>query len=239
MTSSPSPSDPRSQRATMLPQPTGAGRLVAFCGSEGTGKTSHVRAAATALRRSGLSIRTVRLIPSTGRFVRTVAPLAGSIDRQTFGDLFAFERYRMVHEKVATLLERGDIVLCDRYLYTDLAFAVGHGQRTAFAEQLLQRVPVPDLTLLFDAPVETALERIRARGPRPRPIPHDEVFLRSVTDEYRRIGRRVGAVTIDTTLPLDKTIPFVVNQILAIIGDGPAATGPGSAGPTGRRRHRS
>jgi dTMP kinase len=76
-----------------------------------------------------------------------------------------------VEQVIAPALARGDWVLCDRF--TDATFAYqggGHGvpqERIAGLERFLPANCRPDVTILFDVPIEVSRERLergRAKG---------------------------------------------------------------------------
>lgn len=81
--------------------------------------------------------------------------------------LYMADRAQHLAEVVRPVLERGGIVLCDRFGDSTLAYqGDGRGLDKAWLQTLHQRVCgglQPDLTLLFDAPVKVLLERI-AKG---------------------------------------------------------------------------
>jgi len=107
-------------------------------------------------------------------------------------------------------LERGAYVLSDRF--TDASFAYQHGgrglaaERIAQLEQWVQQGLQPDLTLLFDVPVEVSVQRLAAaRTP--------DKFERESADFFRRIRTAYLARAqqfpqrfriIDSNQPLDQ-----------------------------------
>ena len=82
--------------------------------------------------------------------------------------LFLADRAQHVKEVVQPALDKGIVVLCDRYIDSTLAY---QGGGRGFDLKLLERLNraatsglKPDLTLLFDLPVEMGLKRAWARG---------------------------------------------------------------------------
>lgn len=82
--------------------------------------------------------------------------------------LFSASRAQHVHECIKPHLEKGVVVLCDRYYHSTLAYqGYGHGldlealqQITRFATSGLD----PDLVLLLDIPSKAGLQRRRTDG---------------------------------------------------------------------------
>jgi len=147
------------------------GLFVTFEGIEGSGKTTQVQLAGEYLGR--------REIP----FLRTEEPGGTELgtrlrelllNRGPFGIypeaellLFAAARAQHVREVIAPALAAGKVVLCDRFadatvVYQGYARGLDMdtiGLLNSFATSARQ----PDLTLLFDLPVEAGLRRAQAR----------------------------------------------------------------------------
>jgi dTMP kinase len=100
--------------------------------------------------------------------------------------LFA-DRAQFVSEVVRPALERGEVVLCDRF--TDSTYAYQGGGRgisddgIATLEKLVHGDRQPDLTLLLDIPAEQGLARIAGRGEANR-------LEREALDFYQRVRER-------------------------------------------------
>ncbi|MEO0376326.1 MAG: dTMP kinase [Cyanobacteria bacterium P01_A01_bin.17] len=82
--------------------------------------------------------------------------------------LYAADRAQHVAEFIAPHLEQGDLVLCDRYTASTVAYqGYGRGLDLDLIEQLNQIATVgvtSDLTLWLDLDVSIGLERVRQRG---------------------------------------------------------------------------
>ena len=97
-------------------------------------------------------------------------------------------RAQHLQEKVFPALERGMWVLCDRF--TDATYAYQGGGRgldegrIEVLEQWVQSGFKPDMTLLFDIPVEAGLERAGRRGQLDRFEQERETFFNSVRQTY-------------------------------------------------------
>ncbi len=93
-----------------------------------------------------------------------------AMDSKTEALLYAASRRQHLVEKVIPALNKGYIVLCDRFVDSSLAYqGVGRGlgidevyQMNLFAIGDV----LPDLTLFFDCPVEVGLARIHSDGQR-------------------------------------------------------------------------
>jgi dTMP kinase len=144
------------------------GPFVTLEGPDGSGKSSLLLRLAAVLRERGLDVHTTREPGSTplGERVRAlVLDTEPKIDRTGRADalLFAAARTQHVDEVIRPALARGQIVLCDRYADSSMAYQ-GAGSKIPMAEmRALQEFATgglwPDLTVLLDLPVEVGLSR--------------------------------------------------------------------------------
>jgi dTMP kinase len=142
------------------------GLFVTFEGPEGSGKTTQIRRLATALRERGYDILVTREPGGAGAFGTRVRDLllAGG-DMAPAAELFLFlaDRAQHVQSVIRPALERGQIVLCDRYadstnVYQGVARGFGE-ERAKELNQLATGGLSPDLTLILDIPPELGLGR--------------------------------------------------------------------------------
>jgi dTMP kinase len=144
------------------------GVFITLEGPDGSGKSSLLPRLAEVLRRGGCEVVTTREPGSTPlgeQIRRLVLDTEPKIDRTGLADalLFAASRAQHVAEVIRPALERGAVVVCDRYADSSLAYQ-GAGSGVPMGELLaVQRFAtgglVPDLTILLDLPVEAGLRR--------------------------------------------------------------------------------
>ena len=149
-----------------------SGIWITFEGIEGTGKSTQIARLSDRMRRSGLSVVATREPGGTalGRSLRSLLlrPTDSPMDPLTELLLYAADRAQHLREVVLPALERGDTVLCDRYLDATLAYQ-GYGRRLG-VERILEihkHYPLdqrPDRTLLLDLDPEQAIDRARDRN---------------------------------------------------------------------------
>jgi dTMP kinase len=147
---------------------TRRGVFITLEGPDGSGKSSLLPRLAAALRLGGCEVVTTREPGSTPlgeQIRRLVLDTEPKIDRTGRADalLFAASRAEHVAEVIRPALERGAVVLCDRYADSSLAYQ-GHGSGVPIDElRVVQRFAtgalVPDLTILLDLPVAVGLSR--------------------------------------------------------------------------------
>ena len=148
------------------------GLFITFEGIEGSGKSTQLRLLAEHIRGLGRSVVCTREPggTATGDRIRETLldPELSEMDPVTEMLLFAAGRAQHVRELLRPSISRGDVVLCDRYLHSSLAYqawARGLGrERVRAANDSAVGGLMPDLILLLDLSVERSFARAEARG---------------------------------------------------------------------------
>ena len=141
-------------------------------GPDGSGKSMQIPPLAEYLRKQGYEVLTTREPGGTsiGDQIRQVIMKLGntSMDPRTEILLFCAARAQIVSEVLLPNLERGVIVISDRYADSTLAYqGYGHGLDLTMLRQILSfatRDLRPDLTLLLDIDAEEGLRRRQNSG---------------------------------------------------------------------------
>lgn len=176
-----------------------AGLLVSIEGGEGAGKSTVLAAAEAFLRGRGEQVVSVREPGGTalGERLRTLLLEPGNEPIAPAAELLLIfaSRAQLIAERIRGALERGAVVLCDRF--TDASFAyqgAGRGLDLAWIAELERRVVgfKPALTILLDLPVADAQRRLGER-PRDRIEREDATFFERVRTAYLERARREPA----------------------------------------------
>lgn len=141
-------------------------------GPDGSGKSMQVPALSDFIRGMGYEVLSTREPGGTfiGDQIREVIMRMEnkSMHPHTEILLFCAARAQIVDELIRPQLEKGVVVISDRYADSTLAYqGYGHGVDLAVLRQLLNFATgglTPDLTLLFDVDIETGLSRRQAGG---------------------------------------------------------------------------
>jgi len=148
------------------------GRFITFEGGEGTGKSTQVARLVERLRARDLEVVQTRE-PGGSQGAEEIRNLAlngdaGRWSPMTETLLMYAARSDHLERTVRPALDAGRWVVCDRFADSSRAYqGVGGGTPAAFIETLDAAVvgaTQPDLTLIFDLPVEVGLERAFGRG---------------------------------------------------------------------------
>jgi dTMP kinase len=193
--------------------------LITFEGVEGSGKTTQMRRLGRWLKRHGYPVEQTREPDGTALgvavrrlFERRPQPLAEMF-------LFLAARHQHVAERIGPWLERGRVVLSDRYTDATVAYQ-GHGRGLDL--EMIRELNVratggvlPDLTLLFDLDPAAGFRRIGGRR---------DHFERQALAFHRRVRR--GYLEIQRAEPkrvrlIDAARPpaAVAADVQAVVGD--------------------
>lgn len=171
--------------------------LVTFEGPEGAGKSTQLVRLADRLRGAGVPHTTTREPGGTplGARVREVLLDPGlSIDPLPEFLLYSASRAQLVRDVIRPALDRGEVVLCDRYADSSLAYqGAGRGLDEGFVTTLTREVTgglSPDLTVLLDLDPAAGLARAARRGQPDRLERADLAFHTRVRDGFLALAAR-------------------------------------------------
>jgi dTMP kinase len=169
-----------------------SGLFITLEGPEGAGKSTNREYLAERLREHGLDVLLTREPGGTPLAERIRELLLAPSDEPMASDtelLLVFAaRAQHLAEVIRPALARGCVVLCDRF--TDATYAYQGGgrgldrERIAVLEHFVQGDLRPDLTLIFDLPVEVGLARAAARGRLDRFEQEGQDFFQAVRQAY-------------------------------------------------------
>ena len=204
------------------------GYLVTFEGGEGSGKSTQIARLAAHLRSAGRDVVITRE-PGGSPGAEAVRHIILSGMAEELGPdweavLFAAARADHISQLIAPALERGDVVLCDRFHDSTRVYQfAGRGSDTAFLERLERATlagTYPDLTIVIDVPAEIGGERARKR----RGTSGADRFEKD--DAAVQEARRTAFLTIAENEPErcvvvdgDRTVDAVAAEIRDVVDD--------------------
>jgi dTMP kinase len=177
------------------------GLFITFEGMDGSGKTTQLRRLADHLRGKGRAVLETAEPGGTaiGRKIRQILLDAGNQELSPTAELLLYfaSRAQNVDETILPALDRGEIVLADRFTDSTLVYqgcGRGLGAETVRAlDRIACRGLRPDLTLLLDIGPETSLARARDRNiaetsAETRMDEQSAEFHRKVYEAYRALA---------------------------------------------------
>lgn len=206
------------------------GRFITFEGGEGAGKSTQIARAAGWLRGRGVEVVLTREPGGTPRAERLRAILlerdAEPMPQSCELLLMFAARATHLDNLVRPAIARGAWVLCDRF--TDATYAYQGGGRGLPREQIDALAGIvhpdlwPDLTLLFDLPVDTGLARASNRngddGP-DRFEAEQQAFFERVRATYLERAQAEPARfrVIDASSPIDAVARDIESALVPLL----------------------
>ncbi len=172
------------------------GLHLAFEGIDGSGLTTHSRLLVERLSKNGY--RSFYSKEPTngpiGRLIRELLANRGEPDHVMMALLFAADRrwnYYSSPNSIWGMLERGYIVVSDRYKYSSIAYQ-GAFAGIDWVWSVNSRVPHSDAIIYIDIPVEVALRRVRERARNGAVIEayEERVYLEKIKEAYEVVLER-------------------------------------------------
>jgi len=188
------------------------GAFITLEGIEGVGKSTHRERCEALLKARGIDVVVTREPGGTDLGERLREWILESEHARLSAEvetllMFAARGYHL-DNVIRPALERGTWVLCDRF--TDATFAYQgsgrgvHRPLLAALKSAIQGELEPDLTLLFDAPIEIGFGRIASRS-KDHFEREDRAFFERVREGYAGLARSEPGRfrVIDATPPID------------------------------------
>jgi dTMP kinase len=201
------------------------GKLIVFEGVEGCGKTTQIKLTSEWLRSKDIPVIVTREPGGTdlGVHLRSLLLEANNnpIDKRTELLLYAADRAQHVEQELKPSLAAGKYVLCDRFIYSTIAYqGYGRGLNIDLINQLNTIATAgleTDLVLWFDLDVETGLARKRSSGEVADRIEQEKLdFHRRVQQGYTTLGATYPEKIVRINANQDKyTIQNQIQQICA------------------------
>jgi dTMP kinase len=211
--------------------------FITFEGIEGSGKSCQVSLTAAYLRLKGISCVVTREPGGTefGVALRRVLLRSEGAQREPLSELLLYlaDRYQDLKEVIQPALDRGVLVISDRYHDATRAYqGAARGISAATVDELARvlGIPEPDRTILLDLEPEAALARARMRNQAAssgedegRFEAEDISFHRRVRDGYLTLARaypeRIRVVSGEgTQQEVFERIRRIIDQWLSLSG---------------------
>lgn len=171
------------------------GKFIAFEGCEGAGKSTQIRLLSARLKEEGIP-HTVTREPGGGRISEAIRGVIldgrnGGMTDECEALLYAAARAQHLADVVAPAMDRGEIVLCDRYIFSTYAYqGYGRGLPLSFLEEInacAVRDFMPDLSLFLDIPPQRSFQRKHGADENDRMEQAGEAFHRRVYEGYTEL----------------------------------------------------
>ena len=194
------------------------GFFITFEGPDGSGKTTQIRLLAKHCESLGYDVVLTREPGGTpiSEAIRDLLldPSHKEMDGVTEALLYAASRAQHVAEKIRPALERGCIVLCDRFMDSSIAYqgyARGLGDDVRVINEFAIQGTQPDITFFLDLPAAQGKARVASTRGLDRLEQEDLTFHNAVYEGYQKLKEHYADryVCIDAS----RTIEEIAEEI--------------------------
>jgi len=196
-------------------------KFITLEGIEGSGKTSSIKSITNLLDDKGISYVVTREPggSSIGSELRSILlDPQTNISSEVELMLMLADRKDHVEQVILPNLKTGNWVISDRFMDSSFAYQ-GGGRKLdtkmidSFSRNL--NLPIPDLTLLFDVPVEISLSRVKARGDPDRFEQEEIDFHNRIREAYLELAEQnVNRIQIiDSSQAIEDMLKSVEEKI--------------------------
>lgn len=167
------------------------GKFITLEGMDGAGKSTHIPHILSHFRNRGIEVVSTREPGGTALGERLRALLLHEpMHPETEALLMFAARREHLAQVIEPALQRGAYVVSDRFADASFAYQCG-GRGVDFEkmgelERWVQGGLQPDLTLLFDVPVEVSLQRLAGARSPDKFESEDAAFFKRIRDTYLR-----------------------------------------------------
>lgn len=167
------------------------GKFIVLEGLDGSGISTQTNRLEVYLREKGLKTFLTKE-PTTG--------LIGSLIREALKDdwstsvkslqlLFCADRAKHLEDEIEPALKKGRIVVCDRYIFSTLAYGFGAGVDFKWLYSVNRNFRLPDLTIFIDISPDVSMTRIE-NGRESRELFEKRESLSKVRKAYLNLAKR-------------------------------------------------
>src|SRR3989338_6968355 len=147
------------------------GKFIVLEGIDGSGKTTQARLIADFLRSQDKTVLLTREpsmeTEASARIKEVVEDKTKTLSPQELQALFIQDRKEHVQNIIEPALAKGDWVVCDRYIFSTIAYGEAEGVLPAWLREQNKQFIYPNIIFLLEADPAVCLQRILQQGKSP------------------------------------------------------------------------
>jgi dTMP kinase len=188
------------------------GVFIVIEGLDGSGKTTQAKLLVEKLKDYNAVFTTEPSNGKTGSFIRNNCLYESArLPTEAEALLFAADRIEHCKSEVKPALDEGKVVVCDRYIYSSLAYQGSAGLSLDWIKTINARALQPDFCIFIDVPPEKVIERLQ----RKKSVMETLETQQKVREVYLKFVEKGELVRVDG----DKHIEAVSEELYAKVSD--------------------
>jgi dTMP kinase len=193
----------------------GKGFFICVEGLDGCGKTTQAKLLVDRLKVVYNAVYTTE--PSQGNVGQFIKEYCLDVEQRGSSVvealLFAADRSEHVEKEIMPALNRGELVISDRYLYSSLAYQGAAGVDLNWIRQINKHAMKPDLAVFIDVHPETVVQRLKSR----KSVMENLETQRRVREVYMRFVESGELTLVDGNASKEKVGEELLRMVLAFL----------------------
>jgi dTMP kinase len=190
------------------------GKLICIEGLDASGKETQSKLLVEYLEKEGHNV--IRFDePSNmpvGRLIKEALNKKIELLPETLALLFAADRIEDTKKNIIPYLEKGYVVICDRYVLSSLAYQTAMGLDLEWVKNLNKEALTPDLTIFMDLNPEQSLERLKNKE-----LFDNLEFQKKVREKYLNLISEYEHIKVDAGKTIEKVHGEIVDAVRRVI----------------------
>ena len=196
------------------------GRLIVLEGLDGSGISTQASRLESHLQEQGYATFLTKE-PTTGLIGGLIRSALGGKWRASHTSLqllFSADRAQHIADEIEPALKRGKVVICDRYVFSTLAYGFASGVDFEWLYSINKKFKTPDLTLFIDISPDISVSRI-VGGRERRELFEKRETLGKVRKAYLNLARRFRFKIINGEGSVDETRQEIARVVDDFLGN--------------------
>jgi dTMP kinase len=197
---------------------TKRGAFICIEGIDASGKTTQAHRLVRNLRRRGLDV-VYTTEPSTGEIGKLIRDHVLNRKKRVpvavEALLFAADRVDHVDKEIKPALQKGKIVICDRYVYSTLAYQGAADLDLNWIEQINHFALVPDLAMFLDVSLEVVIGRMQSKSE--KSVMETLQNQRRVCEVYLKMVKEGRLMRIDGNKPVNALAAEILRVVVEFL----------------------
>ena len=191
------------------------GIFIVIEGLDGSGKTTQAKLLSKKLEKTHNVLLTAE--PSLGKigsFIREDCLYEETrLPIEAEALLFAADRIEHMHNEVKPALDQGKLVICDRYIYSSLAYQGSAGLSLDWIKTINARALQPDFSIFIDVSPEKVIERLQ----RKKSVMETLEIQQRVREVYLQYIKKGELIRVDGDKPKDSVANELYEKISTLL----------------------
>jgi dTMP kinase len=189
-----------------------------FEGTDGSGTSTQANLLAESLKKKGMKV--LHTVEPThhelGQYLRSALRGEKHLSKEAIQLLFFADRAEHIEKQILPALEQKEIVICERYVWSSIAYGVAEGVDQTWLENIAQSFLTPDYTFFLNLPAKISVQRIEERGTKEERFEREHI-LDTVKKVMNTLAERCAFTKRATVLDASESREQIFSRIEMVL----------------------